>query len=193
MHITQLENRYIRKYLPANPELQPSEYEYDVKAFCLFSHAALENYFETIAEKIMIDSIEQWKLSRKISPPLITLLAYSKPRLTIDMNENNRETIVFDYLRRQLESVQKTISTYIRVENHGIALKHLRQMLIPVSINIMDDARILNSLKRLSQERGGYAHRPISKFLSPEDSQKIVNDCLDLCGDIQSQAVTFFS
>ncbi|MBI4379023.1 MAG: hypothetical protein HY578_08015 [Nitrospinae bacterium] len=89
----------------------------------------------------MIDSIEQWKLSRKISPPLITLLAYSEPRLTIDMNENNRETIVFDYLLRQLESVQRTISTYIRKENHGIALKHLRRMLIPVSISILDDAR----------------------------------------------------
>ena len=45
------------------------------------------------------------------------------------------------------------------MQNHGVSLKYIRQLLMPVAIDILNDANILNSLKQLTNERGFCAHK----------------------------------
>jgi hypothetical protein len=64
--IDTLEQRYLAKFLPANPEDGPEEFQYDVKSFCVLAHAAFEEFVETVSEELM-QKIETDFLSNKLT------------------------------------------------------------------------------------------------------------------------------
>lgn len=74
-YVRTLESAFIAKHL-ANPLAGPSDYDYDVKSFCILCHAALEDFAETLALKVMAHAIEQFTLTHTLSESLITLLHF---------------------------------------------------------------------------------------------------------------------
>jgi len=130
---------------------------------------------------------------RKYNDTLVTLVSYYGLKLKVDLDESNEEIKIFDYLRDVFDEVKKMFSKDV-YENHGISLKYLRSLLIPVAIDIKNDVNLLNSLRKLASERGEYAHnRLIKNILSPEDAKNYVVDCLDLCEDIKAKAISKFT
>ncbi len=126
--------------------------------------------------------------SRKYSDTLVALTCYYKLELKSDNDENSRETKVFDYLRPIFDNAKEKFSYDVH-HNHGASVKYLRNLMIPVAIDIMDDVVKLASLKQLAKERGDYAHRQlITRVLDPVDVKNYVQDCLDLCNDIKNKA-----
>ncbi len=172
-YINGLEGKFISSYIPVDPEVGPEEYEHSVKAFCLLSHAAIEEFIEEVALKVMKKSIDDWRDHKRIVNSLLTIISYYGIRLKIDESED--ETKVFDYLRKILEDANGKFSNDVE-KNHGISLNNLRNLLIPVGIDIKEDIKLKNSLSRLSSERGVYAHyqkgdrKGAKKVLSPEDA-----------------------
>ena len=78
-------------------------------------------------------------------------------------------------------------------DNHGISLKYLKSLLIPLSIDIPRDANKLNSLQQLVNARGRYAHKfidnpKINNEIEPEDARNYVNDCLAFFDEIKNNA-----
>jgi len=195
-YISDLEDKFIKSYIPANPEIGPKEYEHFVKAYCILSHAAIEEYVEEVALKVMKRSIEDWKTKKKIVDSLLSIVTYYGLRLKID--EWEEETKVFDYLRKIIDEAKDKFSKDVD-KNHGIRIQDLRNLLIPVGIDIMQDLNIKNSLHRLSSERGVYAHyqnasrKGARKVISPEDAKNCVDDCIKLCEDIKNKAVRKFN
>jgi len=195
-YIELLEDRFIKKYIPVEPEIGPEEYEQFVKAYCLLSHAAIEEYMEEVVLKVIEKSIDDWTRERKIVDGLLTLISYYGIRLKID--EGVDEVKVFDYLRKMFKEAKKEFSKDIE-KNHGIAIINLRRLLLPVGIDIKQDLNLKNSLNKLSSERGIYAHfqrgdrKGAKKVLSPEDAQKYVEDCLSFCEDIKNKALNKFN
>lgn len=72
-YIVELEQTFIAKHIPAKPEATPENYMFDVKSYCILSYAALEEYFETIALKVMDESIDCF-LNGKLKKPLIAIM-----------------------------------------------------------------------------------------------------------------------
>jgi hypothetical protein len=72
------------------------------------------------------------------------------------------------------------------VENHGASLKYLLKILTPVGIDIPNNLNYHNSLAKIANSRGEYAHkvRSIKKIISPPDARDYVLDCLKLCREI---------
>ncbi|HZT61372.1 MAG TPA: HEPN domain-containing protein [Pyrinomonadaceae bacterium] len=192
-HISSLEAKFIKPFLPSvNPLATPAEYEYDVKAYCVLSHAAIEEFFESVSLKVMSLSFDEWVYKKKNSDTLTALVCNYRLHIDVDTDERNSEKKCFDYLRPVFEEAVKRHSNDVH-KNHGASITYLRKLMIPVAVDVKDDIKLKNSLNQLAKERGEYAHKQtIKKFLSPEDAKNYVDDCLSLCDDIRVKVNNMF-
>ena len=83
------------------------------------------------------------------------------------------------------------LSNYATQENHGIDIKYLRKLLLPIGIDVPRDAKDLAPLDTLKNVRGTYAHSyaRIIKPLAPEDAEKAVDDVLEMVTKIKDKAL----
>jgi len=188
-YVTELARKFVDGYIPADPNASPDAYAHDVKAYCILAHAAFEEFIEGVALGVTEYATNQWLLQRKVSDVIIALLCCHGAKIKIDDDENTSETKPFDYLRPVINDAKASFSKEI-YGNHGVSILYLRSMLIPVAIEITQDANQLNSLKKLAEGRGNYAHKGRSKsVLAPEDAKRYVQDVLTLCNDVRTKAL----
>lgn len=195
--LAELDKLYIAKYIPADPATTPAEYEYDVKAFCIFSHAAFEEFVEAISEYAMEKIISDFYLKKYSLSTCTFLMSYSDKFLPEE--EGRSQDRCFDIIRKSLEDCKAKHSKNLK-DNHGFSLYYLRSILTPVGIDIPDGLH-LNSLKKLSDARGSYAHtraklalyggyKRATTPMAPEDAKGIVCDCISLSQRLKEQAKT---
>jgi len=185
--LDEYKNKFIIRFLPVDPQVGPDEYELDIKAYCLMSHAAFEEYYEQIALIVMKISIDYWLLHRISSDSAIMLI--SRYGLSYDLPEEDevQETKVYDHIRLMLEKAKSRFSTDV-YNSHGASPKHLRSLLIPVGIDFLPDPISSNSMIQLAKQRGTYAHHGFARsVLSPEDAVKYVEDCLKFAKEISNK------
>lgn len=193
-YILGLKSNLLDKHL-ANPLASPDEYDLDVKSYCILSHAAFEDFIESISLKVMEICIENYTVKRKFSESIISLLHFKSSAGIKYINKLDEKTPIvntFDYVRKELVEIKSSFSQEI-VHNHGVSIKYIRQLLMPIAIDITNDDTILDSLKQLASERGFYAHRflergTVKRSIEPEKAVIIVEDCLLLCLDIRDKA-----
>jgi hypothetical protein len=182
-----LERRFVRPHLPLPPTSNPSEYDLDVRAYCLLSHAAFEQYIEDICRQLMVDALDEWLRTRSATNTLLAFLAFA-PQIEIDDDESHNECSFFEYIRRAMGDRKRTFSVILS-QNHGISSKYLRQMLLPIGLNVPENARWLGSLAQLAKQRGEHAHRGQIKLVpAPNAALEWVRDCLELCAQIRNKA-----
>lgn len=185
-HLDGLEEKFIKTFLGVSTA-DPDDYDLFVRAYCVLSHAALEEYLEGVALYVMQRSVEDFIFRREVKDTLLTLTAYLGLKLEADENESVDETKAFDKLRTLLEDAKTKFSRSVH-RNQGISVKYLRKLLCPVAVDIKQDTNLKNSLIQLAKERGAFAHhRAARKVISPEDAKNFVSDCLELCKDIKEK------
>ena len=185
-HLTGLEDKFIRSFLGL-PTADPNDYDLFVRAYCVLSHAALEEYIESFALYVMERSVDNFILKQEVTDTLLTLTAYYGLKIEVDEDESADETKAFDQLRPLLENA-KTRFSYSVHRNQGISIKYLRKLLCPIAVDIKQDPNLKNSLMQLAKERGTFAHRRAArKVISPEDAKNFLSDCLELCKDIKEK------
>jgi len=188
-HIQGLSAKFVNHYIPAVAGIAPSVYEYEVRAYCVLSHAAFEDFVESVAMEVVKHSTTEWINTRRVDDVLLSMLSWNSERLKIDDDEMNGETRNFEYLRPLIDSAKKAYSRDVHL-NHGVSILYLRNLLVPIAIDIKQDANLLNSLKKLSDGRGEYAHKgKVRSIMPPEDAKNYVNDCLVMCEDIKTKAL----
>lgn len=169
--VASLETKFIQIHIPTKPDITPVDYSLDVKAYCVLSHAALEDFFEKISLLLMEHlNLALYDKRRRIDRGLLIFLKTYGSEIKIE--DETRTT--FEYLRESLDKAKRSFSDYVH-NNHGIsAKKYLAQLMVPVGIDVPQDPNLLNSLDQLAQERGQYAHKGVvNKILSPEDAKKL--------------------
>lgn len=188
-YVNALAAKFVDGHIPAVPGTPPESYEDHVKAYCILAHAAFEEFIERVALGLMDYATERWQSQRRTSDVILALLCRYGEKMQIDDNETSPEKKPFDYLRLLVENAKKSFSQDIH-RNHGVSILYLKNMLIPVSIEISQDLNQLNSLKQLSDGRGTYAHKgQVRSVLAPEDAKRYVKDVLALCDDVRAKAV----
>lgn len=192
--IAGLEGRFISKWLPADPTIQPEAFEHDVKAFCVLAHAAFEEFAEDIALIVVQAAKDAWLNQRFSKASVAMLLAYSS-KLDIVEEEATKQSKVFDQIRTKLDECAAAHSVALS-RNHGFSLKYLRNILTPVAIDIPeDDVQLMASLRDLTEARGSYAHslakraiygqwKRAGRPMVPEAARDTVADCLKLCSEL---------
>ncbi|BAC88962.1 HEPN domain-containing protein [Gloeobacter violaceus] len=190
--LSDIEDALIKQFFQTDPTadpVDPQEYDFHVKSYCILAHAALEDYFESVVLKIMHHSCNVWLTSQKATEPLLYLLCFygSRPKIKVDDREDEKSC--YSYLKENIDSIVSAFSKEVN-NNHGISLKYLKKLLLPVGLNIMNETRVIESLNRLAKYRGDVAHKGIVRsFLSPEDARDQVADCLELCEHIHQTAL----
>lgn len=189
-HILDLGIKYIE---PHRSKLEtPNDYKLDVHSFCILCHAAFEEFLEDIT-LYSIDRIESEFKSRnrKMSYATICLLHFDEHPVSLTDEKKWKSQCLNDYLVARVAVRKSELSNYATQENHGIDIKYLRKLLLPIGIDVPRDAKELASLDTLKNVRGTYAHSyaRINKPLAPEDAEKAVDDVLEMVTKIKDKAL----
>jgi len=196
-YIAEIENKFLAVHI-VNTLATPTEYNLDVKSYCILCHAAFEEFIEFIALQTMTIAIKKYQNELKISKPIISLMHFKggyTNYLDKDTEHLSIDKIVttYDYTRKKLDEIKSSFSKEV-YGNHGVSLKYLRNLLMPVSVDIPTDVNWSNSLEKLANERGAYAHKfledsgRVKQSIDPETAKVIVSDCLNLCEEIKERA-----
>jgi hypothetical protein len=190
-YITQLEATFIAQHL-VNPLALPDDYELPVRAYCLLSHAAFEEYFEEVAISILNNNHNAWLTKGTFSQCLITLSIHygvSKADIGKDVPNNIRRSA--SLLKDTLNNARAWFTNYARQQNNGTSMKYLKRLLEPIGIDITNNPTHLSALQNLANQRGEFAHvgfTRITNITSPQDAQIYVQDCLALCAEVRDDA-----
>jgi hypothetical protein len=200
-HVEAVRTKFLRPFLPANPLHRPLDYEHEVKAACVLSHAAFEEFVEKVSLHVMEECLDRWHSKREASDSLLALCLRYKSSIAIEDDEDKPQDKCFDQMRVAIEEAKKKHSRLID-DNHGFSIKYLRGALTPVFINPPDDFKLISSLKTLAAARGSFAHSASrnAEFsanpkrsrartpMAPEQAWEAIDDCLALCREIARDA-----
>lgn len=192
-----LKVHFMNKHL-ANPLVSPEEMELDAESYCVLCHAALEDYAEQIS-LFFIDKIED-KLSNHQEFSWGTLCAlHNIDAENYDKNFEEESNIIpfvvshdiFSYMLDKIKKAKTDRSRYAKLLNHGVDVKYLYKLFVPMGLDIPREIKLLESLHKLANYRGGCAHtkgQAIAQQSSPKDLVDIVDDTYSLLSRIKDQA-----
>lgn len=105
-----------------------------------------------------------------------------------DLTELTKKTD--SYTKEILKETKKFFNGHIE-SNNGASLKYLLRLLIPVGIDIPNSIE-LNSLQKLAEYRGSYAHgMSVSQIISASDLVLYAIDVVKLCKSIEKSIDDF--
>lgn len=157
--------------------------ELDLRSYCVLSHAAFEEFAENMSLKVLDEITKNFANTKQISVGLIMLLHIKGSPEDIDKID-----LLYDYILEKLKDIKSSFSKEIATNNHGVSLKYLKRMFIPIGIDIPNDSRLISSLDQLAKYRGDFAHKFSSKKIktipSPLDLVSYVSDITEMMGEI---------
>lgn len=132
--------------------------------------------------------------TQRISYSTLCLLHFNGNTKTIDDDSWDDNDRIYDYLLGQIKSIKSEFSRYIMNQNHGVGLKYLKKLLVPLGLYTPIDIRLKPSLENLTKYRGGYAHSSHRNIrsLSPEDSRTYVRDVYEIMVELAKKSSNIF-
>src|ERR1051325_278434 len=119
-YVKNLETTYLSKHIALKTS-SPTDYNNDVKSFCILSHAALEEFAETIAITVMDKTVDNFVNRHKITEPLVALMHFKSngdAYLSKSEDDDKIETITsYDYIRLRLVEIKNRFSKEV-FNNH---------------------------------------------------------------------------
>lgn len=179
-YLLELEIKYIENH--KNPLEQPDEYNLDVRSYCVLCHAAFEEYIETLCIYTLNEIVVNFERNSRFSYSTLCLLHFCQS-ITLDDDKWSDEQMSYDYIRKILNEEKSTMSKQIFQNNHGIGLKYLKKLLIPLGLDLPHDIKHIGSLNQLTKLRGGFAHTSFRacSTISPDDARICVEDVYEMC------------
>lgn len=188
LYLLELEDKYID--IHKDPLENPETYKLDVRSYCVLSHAAFEEFVENVCLYALNEIEDKFVNTQRISYSTLCLLHFNGNNKTIDDDSWNNNDRIYDYLLAQLKSIKSVFSKYIVNQNHGVGIKYLKKLLIPLGLYTPLDIKHLTSLDNLTQYRGGYAHTSHRNIrsLAPEDAKIYIRDVYEIMIELANKA-----
>lgn len=167
--LVRLKWTFLRQHLRAR-SLDANKYSLSVRAFCVLSHAALEQCFEDVALATAINRIGDFKTTSLVNRTIITLIMYHGASETIPDGEYDVTIRTFDLLRKSVDDAHRNFSRAVN-ENHGISFPHLSGLLSPTGLDVQLEDSEKDAISLFKQARGEHAHTYITRvIIGPEDA-----------------------
>lgn len=128
------------------------------KAFIVFSHAEVENYFEKVSRRIMSEARQRWESNAVPDRVIATLLAYRRKELS-PIPENPKQSSRKSRLESIVAECFKLHEAAI-ADNNGIKATNLSQLLSPIGLmpHDIEEAMIIQ-LDKTGAVRGDLVHK----------------------------------
>jgi hypothetical protein len=173
------------------PSLAPPsrDEQFDVAAFVVLTHGAIENFIEGLTIWMAKRVEKNWVDRRRVTRSTAALLFRAKCKI----DEDTSLMTTFDVIRTALEDAKTERTTAVH-NNNGIELKHMRQLLAPLGVDIPNDPLLVASLDTLVLIRHQWAHQNRFGAQTPRnavDVKKTVDDCLVLSQELSSRIGSF--
>lgn len=195
LYLLELEDKYID--IHRDPLENPEAYKLDVRSYCVLSHAAFEEFVENVCLYALNEIEDKFVNTQRISYSTLCLLHFNGNNKTIDDDSWNDNDRIYDYLLAQLKSIKSIFSKYIVNQNHGVGVKYLKKLLIPLGLYTPLDIKHLTSLDNLTQYRGGYAHTSHRNIrsLAPEDAKIYIRDVYEIMIELanKTRKISYYS
>lgn len=195
LYLSELEDKYID--IHRDPLENPEAYKLDVRSYCVLSHAAFEEFVENVCLYALNEIEDKFVNTQRISYSTLCLLHFNGNNKTIDDDSWNDNDRIYDYLLAQLKSIKSVFSKYIVNQNHGVGVKYLKKLLIPLGLYTPLDIKHLTSLDNLTQYRGGYAHTSHRNIrsLAPEDAKTYIRDVYEIMIELanKTRKISYYS
>lgn len=195
LYLLELEDKYID--IHRDPLENPEAYKLDVRSYCVLSHAAFEEFVENVCLYALNEIEDKFVNTQRISYSTLCLLHFNGNNKTIDDDSWNDNDRIYDYLLAQLKSIKSVFSKYIVNQNHGVGVKYLKKLLIPLGLYTPLDIKHLTSLDNLTQYRGGYAHTSHRNIrsLAPEDAKTYIRDVYEIMIELanKTRKISYYS
>jgi len=187
--VRELELKYLAPHM--KPSLAPPsrDEQLDVAAFVVLTHGAIENFIEGLTIWMADRVAKNWLNRHRVTRSTAALLFRAKCK--IDEDTNLKTT--FDVIRTALDEAKADRTTAVH-KNNGIELKHMRQLLAPLGVDIPTDPLLAASLDTLVLIRHQWAHQNRFGAQTPRnavDVKKTADDCLALSQQLSSHIGSF--
>lgn len=185
--VKEIESRFLAPHLGPPTLNSPTRKEtLDVAAYVVLVHGLLEDFAEGLALWVLGKAVANWTYRKKATRSTASLLLYQKvpPDESLSFS-------VFDNVRKALDEAKARMSNAV-FNNHGIALKDLRTLFIPLGVNVPADPILSSSLQLLVTMRHQWAHqdrRHAKVVKSAKDAKTTVDDCLSLAKKLTTEVV----
>lgn len=197
--LLELEEKFIEPH--SDPIESPLLYQTDLECYYVMCHAAFEEFLEELCISVLNKVEEEYAKSRRFSWATLCLLHFDTNNKSL-LNDSWKNTeILSDYILDRIKGQKSAISTLAMKNNHGIGLKYLCKMFLPLGIDIPHDAKTIGSLERLTTTRGAFAHSFSSfrnttiRLLIPSDAVNCIMDIyqMTLCLKKSAQNILYYN
>ena len=184
--LLEIEIKYIAPH--SNPTASPSAYLLDLQSYAILAHAAFEEYIELICKKVAEETFVLFKTAHKLSFTTICMLHF------IDRSDSPKNWTDFDRIYSRLLTClgeARNKLSKLADDNNGMNLNYLKNLLIPVGLEIPHTVKEIGSFDKLARYRGDFAHRStiaLSVIPTPSDVVNVVEDVLGYMNSLDKQA-----
>lgn len=176
--LDKLKSIYLPPVFSPTGSYSDSDFE-KVRAYEVLSHVEMEYYFEEVALAIAQKAYQCWQLKRKVSPPLLSLVAYYSGQFPsipdVHSGNNSEKDIIW-----RINASYTSYNSQIRSSNNGIKEKNILSIFLPIGVNITSiDEGMLLALNNFGSERGIIAHSTRALTLTtPDDALASVTNIM---------------
>lgn len=194
----ELEAKFIDPH--CDPLVSPASYQTDLECYYVMCHAAFEEFFEELCISVLNEVEEKYIKTRRFSWATLCLLHFDTNNKNL-LNDSWKNTeLLSDYILDRIKVQKSAISTLAMKNNHGIGLKYLSKMFLPLGIDIPHDAKTIGSLEQLTTTRGAFAHsfslsrNTTTRLLIPSDAVNCVMDIYQMAISLKrsAQKITYY-
>lgn len=188
-----VEIRFISTH--TTPTEPASMYALDVQSYAILCHAAFEEFAESLCLRVLDDIEERWINKKQFSLATFCLLHFDIENTSHSIDKWEDNTSYYDYVKDEIHERKGKLSKYALVNNHGVGVKYLHSLFLPIGLDMPQEVDEKNSLQQLVKMRGFYAHahtstRPNAVTIpSPQDAVQNVSDVLQYMNKMAKKAM----
>lgn len=189
-----VEIRFISMH--TSPTEPASAYALDVQSYAVLSHAAFEEFAESLCLRMLEEIDDRWVNHSQFSHATLCLLHFDIDSVSHSIDRWSDISRYYDYIKDEIHVRKGKLSKYALQDNHGVGIKYLHSLFLPVGLDLPQDVNEKNSLEQLVKMRGYFAHahtatRPHAVIVaSPQDAVDYVNDVLEYMNKMARKAMT---
>lgn len=139
-----------------------------LRGFILLCHAEFEDYFESVALRLLKEAEDKWDKNKIANYNLASLFIYHEKITNSDPSVTKAKKIIADY--------RQTVK-----DNHGIKEHNIKQLFEPLGYKMDEfDATFISTLSSFGGMRGETAHTSAKKAQQSLDKNTEVSRVKDL-------------